>query len=263
MKWKFSFSLRLLLAVMLLFAIATAWISEKGRRSRHLQADIRAGGGSAGYDTKLTADEKMRMLLRLPSAKPHSFIRRLQLQHPEFFFDIAYVSVHHKKLTPQVRAALPQLPRLSWLDVDNTDFNDDDLARLTCGSRLGYLDCQNTRLTDRGAALLSRFEKLHMVDLSGTAITDEGLEQLAKLRSLRTVWLDEYRDGRPRPPKHRLSDQGVARLQQALPGCAVNGAESLASRAKQNNSSVSGVLSLLRDMGKPDGADEVEVRRQP
>jgi hypothetical protein len=258
--WRFSFSLRLFLTVVLLFAVATAWISEKGRRSRRLQADIRASGGSAGYDT---GEDKMRMLVGLPPAKPHSFIRRFQLQHPEFFFHIAYVSVHDQKLAPQVRAALSRLPRLSKLEVDDTDFNDGDLARLTCSRHLGYLDCQNTRLTDRGATLLTQFDALQTLNLGGTAITDKGLEQLVKLSSLRTLWLDEYRDGRERPWNHRLSDEAVARLREALPGCSVNGTESLASRAKQRNSSASGVLSLLRHMGKPDGADEVEVRRQP
>lgn len=109
---------------------------------------------------------------------------------------------------------LRHIPRLTYLDLEGTQVNDDSLAgldRLTSlqglvlrrtrvsGSGLVYLaalseltalDLLDTELTDAALVHLAAFKQLDSLTLGGTRVSDAGMETLARLTSLRRLLLD-------------------------------------------------------------------------
>lgn len=230
LKGRVAFSLRSLMAVVILIALAVAWLTERARQSRRIQADIIAAGGSAGYDMMLNRDERMRIMIGLALEEPKSFHRRLQRRYPEYFSDIWFVSLRGARLTPEARRGLSRLSRLRWLEVESSTFNDDDLAALTCDSSLNRVDGHQSQLTDRGARFLPQFQKLDTLDLRGTGITDAGLTHLSRMPNLRQLQIGQYIDGQGRVFGQLLSAKAIADLRAAIPYCSINGQEAPAIR---------------------------------
>jgi hypothetical protein len=89
---------------------------------------------------------------------------------------------------------------------------DADLGELCELRRLEALGLGGTRVTDTGLEMVSRLRNLERLSLNATEITDEGLLRLESLSNLRALYLFQC-------PK--LTDDGVARLQRALPNCKI------------------------------------------
>jgi hypothetical protein len=91
-----------------------------------------------------------------------------------------------------------------------TDADLDELCELRHLERLGLI---GTRITDKGLATVSRLRSLKCLVLSRTVITDNGLHHLETLKGLGTLVLIDCPN---------LTDEGVARLQKALPNCLID-----------------------------------------
>jgi hypothetical protein len=89
---------------------------------------------------------------------------------------------------------------------------DDELYDLCELRHLKDLFLTRTKISDRGLRTVSALRWLRKLYLDQTAITDEGLLHLESLSNLHYLNLDDCRN---------ITDQGVARLQKALPKCQI------------------------------------------
>jgi len=105
---------------------------------------------------------------------------------------------------------LKGLTTLHWLYLNDTRITDAGLETLNFPA-LQTLDLSNTHVTDAGLVYMCRLTALEELNLRGTQVTDAGLEYLKGLTPLRILDLDDT----------KVSVDGVARLQQALPNCGI------------------------------------------
>jgi hypothetical protein len=89
---------------------------------------------------------------------------------------------------------------------------DADLGELCEVRGLTFLSLIATNVTDKGLRTVTGLRGLSRLDLRGTVVTDEGLRHLQAMRNLDTV------DLRKCP---NITDEGIARLQKALPKCRI------------------------------------------
>jgi hypothetical protein len=122
------------------------------------------------------------------------------------------VNLQHPGLTDnrvQRVCALPGLKYLHFVDCPITD------ARLKTVVRvlgLEALSLDGTAITDEGLAEVARLRDLEALSLKRDSVTDAGLRHLEGMSGL--TWLDL----RACP---NVTDEGVARLQKALPNCKI------------------------------------------
>lgn len=113
-------------------------------------------------------------------------------------------------------AGLKHLEGLNQLEVLRLrlpEMTDAGLEYIRGLTQLQELDLSQTHITDEGMRHLQGLKQLHTLQLSGTDVTDKGLEHLHGLPQLRVLVL--YTMG------SQISNQGVKRLQEALPNCKV------------------------------------------
>jgi len=108
--------------------------------------------------------------------------------------------------------AIRTMTRLRSLGLAETGLTDADLPVLANLRLLKNLYIGDTQVTDAGMEQISQLTQLTRLELMGTQITDSGLRPLSNLRGL--VYLDVRLTG--------VSAEGVAKLQQALPGCRID-----------------------------------------
>jgi Leucine-rich repeat (LRR) protein len=89
---------------------------------------------------------------------------------------------------------------------------DAGLAHLAGLNQLQWLNLDRTQITDGGLAGIAGLTQLQSLNLDRTQITDAGLAHLAGLTQLRDLRL------RNNP---QVTDEGVKKLQQALPKCRI------------------------------------------
>jgi hypothetical protein len=108
---------------------------------------------------------------------------------------------------------LEGLPELEWLLLDGAQVTDDGLTELLACPRLSVLSLRRCdRLTRASAQVLVALTELEVLDLRDAPwVDDVVLEALAAIGGLRTVLLRGT----------HVTQAGVARLRQALPGCFV------------------------------------------
>jgi WD40 repeat protein len=126
----------------------------------------------------------------------------------------------------------PERPVIS-LDAAGTEFDDAALQRLKGFTRLRELTLSDSMVTDAGLEHLKGLTQLRRLDISGLRVTDAGLEHLKGLHQLRELNLSSEPSSLylvVDPPKKwlhrelggtRVTEEGVKRLQQALPDCKI------------------------------------------
>lgn len=104
----------------------------------------------------------------------------------------------------QLRRWLPRdyFDPVGYINLDNTEAADDDVAHLCELRQLRTLYLRGTLVTDTGIAQLRGLRDLTILDLSGTAMTDLGLDQLQEHHNLWALYLDET----------AVTDTGLVRL---------------------------------------------------
>jgi hypothetical protein len=126
--------------------------------------------------------------------------------------DLKILNLSGSRITDEGLAKLEPLKRLKFLYLFKTDITDAGLAHLKELPRLEVLCLDQTLITDAGIKSLEalpRLEKLHVH--SRAPLTDKSIESLSK-----HVRLFELKVGGP-----GFTEQGIARLREALPNCKV------------------------------------------
>ncbi|MGO8751436.1 MAG: hypothetical protein ACLQNE_36275 [Thermoguttaceae bacterium] len=186
-RWRFQYSIRTLLLVMLLASIGMSWVAVKMQGSRKQRGAVEAIQklrGGAWYDY-----EFVRWGVPLRTVPPPGPAWLRKLLGDDVFTDVVAVTLTGTEVADDRLEALDHLTQLKWASL-----------------------CY-TNITDMGLKHLRGCNQLQGLILSHTRITDEGLEHLGGLTELRDVGLNGT----------QVTDEGIRRLQQALPRWSVNG----------------------------------------
>lgn len=109
---------------------------------------------------------------------------------------------------------LPSTPfKVTTIDLTGSrQFGDADLQRLAGLSELEFLRLHNaTQLTNQALEYLSQIRNLKSLDLTAASVNDAGVPLLEKFTTLELLHLTNS----------KVTPQGVAQLQQALPDCRI------------------------------------------
>lgn len=134
-----------------------------------------------------------------------------QLAASNNFLDVSNHGQSKNISKERMDALLGAKGHITWLNLSDTDLNDEGLKSIGQITNLTKLNINNTDITDAGLDALSDLERLTMLNLYGTAITDAGLEKLSGLKSLESlyVWQTE------------TTEEGIEKLKASLPNCKV------------------------------------------
>jgi hypothetical protein len=121
-------------------------------------------------------------------------------------------------------ASIGWLPRLTTLSLSGTNVGDAGLAKLQDAQQLTHLDLSETPIGNAGMKYLPTFVNLRFLNLTGTQITDEGLLSLRGMDHLESINLSGcagWEHGVGRATDTTVTDEGVQKLQKALPNCEI------------------------------------------
>lgn len=104
------------------------------------------------------------------------------------------------------------LPRLSVFRLRKSGVGDAGVKHIVNCKNLKNLILANSKVSDQSAAEFGRCTKLYYLDLSNTTISDKTIDELQKMTTLTYVNISGT----------QVTNQGAARLREALPDCKVN-----------------------------------------
>jgi len=191
-RW-YQFSMRTLLVVMLVFCVTVGWV---GSRIYHAQRN------SERVDAAVWASE-------LANEKAVAQINMIGGSVDYFFKDGNTQSWLQKGFDdPGDDVSICQHVRFGGGST-----SDADLAVLKRLSDVQSIEVSDTNITDAGLEHLKGLTNLVYLNIENTHITDNGLEQLKGLTNLEYLLLGD---------KTNVTDEGVKKLQQALPNCKIH-----------------------------------------
>ena len=109
-------------------------------------------------------------------------------------------------------AYLAKLPRLDYLDLENTNLDDDQIQSLSGAMRLRTLILGRTHITDTGMRSLSHLKNLERLFLNSTYISDQSLDSLSSLKSLSYLNLHHC----------KISKAALEKFRKNMPDCYVD-----------------------------------------
>jgi len=178
-RW-YQFSLRTLLVLVTLFAVACSWYAYEMREAAKRRAAIaeleELGALVRYYDPDdTTTPEEYR------DGEPprwYSFLRRL---HGDRYLGHAVGFATGNIDDPVTDAHMAHLARLTdleYITLCRAEITDNGLAHLKDLTKLEYLVIVSPHITDAGLVHLRGLSKLKNVDLVRAQVTDEGVEKL-------------------------------------------------------------------------------------
>ncbi len=225
--WRFQYSLRSLLLMVVVVAIPCSWLATEmqwARKQREAVEVIRKAGGTVTSDFDPFAVE------------PLYLVCFRELMGDDFFASICDVNLTGTKVTDAVLVHLQGLSQLPSLWLYNTQVTDAGLVHLQGLSHLQILWLNNTKVTDAGLVHLQGLSHLQILRLDNTKVTDAGLVHLQGLSHLRILALSNNTQVTDAGLVHfqgssqlirlllegtKVTDEGVRKLQQALPNCKI------------------------------------------
>ena len=189
-RWRFQFSLRSFLLLVVAFAIPAAWFAAELRRAetqRQTVAAIRAAGASVHHDYRWdyfddeTGYGGYRFDPELPA--PEWLLKWIG---EDFFADVSFAAFSERSVRKPVLVCplLRRLLHLRYLGLSQTAITDADLENIDRLAGLTTLHLGNTPITDAGLVHLKGLTQLRALWLDDTQVTDAGLEHLKCLTGL-------------------------------------------------------------------------------
>jgi Leucine rich repeat len=173
---KFQFSLRALLASIIVVSLELSWITherQRVEREHYAVKSLESMGGSFLFHTE----------------NPRHWILRPAFLGDEGYGNARSLVLVERAIGPSQLAPIGNLARLEYVDVSKTNITDADLVHFKGLRQLDYLDLSGTAITDAGIKHLQPLSRLRRLDLSGTKVTDGGLKHLQCLTRLRELGL--------------------------------------------------------------------------
>jgi hypothetical protein len=211
-RWRFQFSLRSFLLLVLAIAVPLAWVAAEVRRSqqqREVMAALQAAGATVRLDYAWPMTRKDLAEPELPSGSDglggvYAGVWRLkdasELAPPapewlmsllgECFFAEAVMISYAMRDEPDLDYAhLKRLSHLQSLHFRATPVSDAELENIRELTGLVTLNLRETQITDAGLKHLKRLTKIRELTLDDTRVTDAGLRHLQSLTALRYLSL--------------------------------------------------------------------------
>ncbi len=216
-RW-YQYSLRTLMIVVTLFAVACSWFAVKlqqAKRQKYAALAIMELGGFVGYEYEMTSSR-----VRLRGATPAlAWLRGIL--GDDFFNAVIYVNLSGKNISADYKGRIAVLDNSTDMDVSAGNkvqigahripkimsISDIDLECLRDLEGLQYLDLSGTEITDEGMKNLKGLHQLQFLSLDGAQITDVSLEYLKRLKQLKNLNVANT----------RITSEGLEELKNALP----------------------------------------------
>jgi hypothetical protein len=230
LRW-YQFTIRSLLVLMVLVAVAGSWFAWKKQqveRERAAVDRVKEMRGWAIYDWEWESGGK------LDAHPPGPAWLRAWLGD-DFFAHVISVSVSGTTVTDAGLEHLKVLKQLETLGLENTQVTDAGLEHLGGLTQLNSLVLSGTKVTDAGLEHLKGLTQLNVLSLANTQVSDTGLGHLKGLTRLTMLALDgtkvmdaglEYLKGLTQLRfldlrGTKVTDKGVKNLKEALPNCTI------------------------------------------
>ena len=193
-RWRFQFSLRLLLSVITLSAILLGLRIWQFRRQEEAIEAVQRLGGSVIFGAESPASGVLPPLF-FPKVSMVN-LQGTQTTNEDIeplgaLSGLQSLNLSNTKITAGGLAPLAGLTGLTSLSLAQTGIDDDDLAQLRRLKGLTSVDLSGTAVSDAGLGHLGSLAALESLSLGGTNVTGAGLEHLGGLPRLAMLWLDE------------------------------------------------------------------------
>jgi hypothetical protein len=175
---RFRYSLRGLLLVVTVAAIALGWYCHRAREQKRAVESIKALGGHVFYH----GGEKN---------TPAWLWRLSRLVGQDWLLSVTAVNLSRADVEKGDLECLKCLPRLKRLWLSQTGITDARLEPVASLRNLRFLHLHRTCVTDAGLARIARLKKLESLYLSNTQVTDAGVRYLKDLSAIRCLHLAE------------------------------------------------------------------------
>ena len=187
---RFQFSMRSLLLLMVIVAIACSWPAEAWKQ-RQLAEEIANAGGRVFYDYQLDPSGRS-----MPTATPPGPPWLRKLGGDNLFATVTRLEVQNRsELGDTEMDAVRRFPQLQTLDLGWTKITDAGLAQLRGLAQLQELNLGGTKIGDAGLEHLQALGQLQILYLDGTKLSDAGLKNLAGLSRLQWLFLARTKIG--------------------------------------------------------------------
>jgi Leucine-rich repeat (LRR) protein len=205
--WRFQYSLRSLLLLVVAVAAPCSWLTTEMQRERS-QLDvakmIQMAGGRVAYEPtwlgRFLRDESLVEVHRVELSGTKT--ADAELARLKSLRQLQWLMLDKTEITDAGLASLQSLKQLQWLYLSNTRVTDAGLVHVRGLKKLRELRLANTQVTDVGLEHLERLNLLQILDLGGTQISDTGLEHLEGLSFLWRLTLG----------RTRVTDAGLVHL---------------------------------------------------
>jgi len=231
-RWRFQFSLRSLVVLVVAVAVPLGWFGVKMREAERQRRAVVAVERAGGWVEYHQMDEFLQMTGRQEPPAPAWLMKLVGV---DFFADIAVVSLSSTAVGNETMEHLSVLTKLEVLLLGDTNVSDLGLEHLTSMTKLEVLSLADTNVSDLGLEHLKGMTKLTRLTLSETQITDLGLKHLGGMTSLLNLSLYcthvsdvglKHLKGLANLHYVDVSDtqvtvEGIKDLREALPSCAI------------------------------------------
>ena len=252
-RWRFQFSVRSLVVLVVGVAIPCCWLTVKMREAERQRKAVEAirKVGWINYDYDLDKSGNLVWGQEPPSP---AWLRRLlgddffahalgvylvtpevgDVEHLKGLTELEYLKLSHTKTTDDWLVNVRGLTKLRYLLLSHTLVSDVGLKQIRKLTELTSLDLFCTEVTDAGLVTLKGLTRLEYLWLN-TQVTDAGLESLKGLTKLKYLFLDDtqitdaglqHLRGLTKLKALNLrntqvTEEGIEELQEALPTCEI------------------------------------------
>ncbi|MGA2063201.1 MAG: hypothetical protein ABSG67_22245 [Thermoguttaceae bacterium] len=226
----YQYSLRTLMIVVTVFAVACSWFAVKMQQAKKQRETVEA---IEKLNYFVTYDYEMpsyRQFIPKPQPPGPEWLRKLLgidffcnvtsiispenndingavLEHLQGMPQLKQLAINGSNITDAKLKKLKGLTQLQSLDIWSSQITDNGLEHLEGLIQLQRLYIWNSQITDAGLEYLKWLTNLQELDISNSHVTNAGLEHLKVLTKLKTLDLR----------KTKVTDTGVQDLQKALP----------------------------------------------
>ena len=180
-RWRFQFSIRSLLVLMVVVALPCSWLSWEMKKANEQKEEVavieQAGRVLYAYELDEAGNE-----INAIGPLRQAWLR--QLCGDDFFRSVAAIELPSLEVADKELNCVKEMSHLRRLSLDGTQVTDAGLEGLKLLTKLRWLDLNDTNITGTGLQYLKGMSQLEVLDLSGTQITDDGLNYLQGLTTL-------------------------------------------------------------------------------
>lgn len=189
------FSLRFLLVLLTLFAVAAGWFMNRVHKERRAISDLERLGGQISYEDEHRLKDD-------PMPEPTTFRKLVRLLWDANSADPCEVYFTERFVSDEALAILANLQRVHTLYLDGSSGADSALLQLEGHRGLRAVSARSANISDAGISHLSRLPNLVWLEINNNKITDAGLRHVAGCSQLECLHV----------AANRITDVGLRHL---------------------------------------------------